>query len=743
MMLFSAVSSAAEKTAANRIGVGRWLSNRRAALALGPALGLATMALFWPCTENGLVYDDHGMVAKGSFVQDGVTSDNLWRAFTSLEAAHWHPLVWISFEVECALGLGPRGFHASNVILHALNSWLLYQILWSMTGMAWRSGLAAALFAVHPLHVESVAWVAERKDVLSTFFWLLATWAYIAYARVPSRMRMAGVALLMAIGLLAKSMLVTLPLTLLVLDWWPLRRIQSSLSTGQPVPRVSWRDAVGEKLLLFGLALCGAAVQLGAQRVRGKNEAMVPWDLRIENALVAPGIYLRKMIWPVDLAAFYPYPTDGYAAWYVLLCGLLLLGLTVVSLHVARNRPYILAGWLWYLITLTPVSGIFQVLGGHAYADRYTYVPMIGIALLVSWTVAESATAAASSIAVAACVVWLFSLAWITRAQIATWHDDLRLWQRDIDVTQNNYFALNNVGVALEKQDRSVEASDYYRRSIEAKPSMGFPHNNLGRMLEKAGRLADAELEYRRATQLDPQNSQAWRNLARLLGMRGLWQEAVTAGRRARDLKPEDADLRLLGGMDLLHAGDFRGAEREFEVALGIDPRLAQAWYCLGTIQMIEGEKASALESLSRAVSLRPEPAYFYALAQSLRQWNRVEDANQLFERARKTDPGWIKIANDLAWTMSTSPDDSMRNGRYALWLANQICQTVDDKNAACLETLAAAQAEMGDFTAARATLTDWLARFGGQASPERRKVIERELRGYDRGERYRVVTGK
>jgi tetratricopeptide (TPR) repeat protein len=271
---------------------------------------------------------------------------------------------------------------------------------------------------------------------------------------------------------------------------------------------------------------------------------------------------------------------------------------------------------------------------------------------------------------------------------------------------------------------------------------MGLPHNNLGRVLEKAGQLTDAERQYHTATELDSQNSQAWRNLARLLGRRGQWQEAAKAGRRARDLKPDDADLRLLSGMDQIHAGNFRGAEHELEAAVVIDPQLAQAWYCLGTIQTIEGEKRSALESLSRAVNLRPEPAYFYALAQLLRQVNRVEDANQLFERARKADPGWIKIANDIAWTMSTSPDDSMRNGRYALWLASQICQTVDEHNAQYLETLAAAQAEVGDFTGARATLTDWLARFGGQASPERRKVIERELRGYDRREPCRVALG-
>jgi Flp pilus assembly protein TadD len=736
-MISSALGPAIEQTPRNRIRSNRFLSNERARFALGLFLAAATIALFWACTENGLVYDDQAMVAEGSFVQQGLTADNLWRAFTSVEAAHWHPLVWISFEAEYGLGLGPRGFHVSNIILHALNAWLLYHILCSMTGMIWRSALAAALFAIHPLHVESVAWVAERKDVLSTLFWLLATRAYVAYARAPSSMKMAGVAGLMAMGLLAKSMLVTLPLTLLVLDWWPLGR------TRNPTGAVPWRDAVGEKLPLFVLALCGAMVQLWAQHVRGKSEVPVPWDLRLENALVAPVIYLRKMILPSDLAAFYPYPSDGYAGGYVVLCGLVLLGFTVISLYCAGNRPYLLAGWLWYLITLAPVSGILQVVGGQAYADRYTYVPMIGIALCVSWTVAESATAALRPVTVAACVAWLMCLAWISNHQIETWHDNLRLWQRAVAVTQNNYFALNNLGVALEKEGRSEEATESYRRSCAAKPSLGVSHNNLGRVLETASRLQEAELEYRNATELDPGNAQAWRNLARLLGIRGRWHEAVDAGRRARELKPQDAGFRLASGIDLLHAGDFQGAEHQVKTALRLDAEGAEAWYYLGTIQMIEGDKAGALESLSRAAHLKPEPAYFYALSQLLRQMNRVEEANQLFAKARIADPAWIKVANHLAWTMSTSPDASMRNGRYALWLANQICQTVDEKNAACLETLAAAQAEMSEFSDARATLSDWLARFGPQASPEKRGAIERQLRRYERHEPYRVVNAK
>jgi tetratricopeptide (TPR) repeat protein len=743
MILFAAIGPASDKTTANRFSTNRSVSTQRGAVALGLALAVATSVVFWPCTHNGLVYDDEAMIGEGSFVQGGVTSDNLRRAFTSVEAAHWHPLVWISFEVEYALGLGPRGFHATNVVLHAINVWLLYQILWSMTGKMWRSGFAAALFAIHPLHAESVAWIVERKDVLSTLFWLLATWAYAGYSHAPSRIKMAGVAALMAMGLMAKSMLVTLPLTLLVLDWWPLGRVPNSPERSEPARTISWRDAIGEKLLLFGLAIGGALVQIWAQHVRGKNEAIVPWALRIENAMVAPVVYLRKMIWPVDLAAFYPYQPNGYATWYVVLCGLILSGLTLISLGVRRTRPYLVAGWLWYLITLAPVSGIFQVVGGHAYADRYTYVPMIGIALMVSWTVADSAATAVKPVMVATCVTWLLSLAWITNHQIATWRDDLRLWQRAVAVTQNNYFAFNNLGVALEKDHQYQAASENYYRSIAAKPTMGLPHNNLGRVMEKTGRLADAELEYRKATDIDPQNADAWRNLARLLGMRGRWHEAVDAGRRARDLKPRNAEIRLSGGMDLLHAGSFPEAQRELELALRINPQLAQAWYYLGTVQMIEGQATQAYDSLSHAVDIKREPVYFYALAQVLRQLNRVQDANQLFERARKTDAGWIKIANDLAWTMSTSSDDSTRNGRYALWLATQICQTVDEKNAESLETLAAAQAEVGDFAAAKATLTDWLVRFGPQASSQRRSVIERELKGYDRLEPWRAVNGK
>jgi len=708
--------------------------------AIGLALFIGTVALFWPCTRNGLVYDDVPLI-RDSFVQSGLTAGNIWSAFTSIEAAHWHPLTWISFEIDQAIGFGNRGLHATNVFLHALNSWLLYQVLLRSTGAMWRSWFAAALFAVHPLHVESVSWIAERKDVLSTFFWLLALLTYIGYTRMPAPRKMLGLMSMMALGLMAKSMLVTLPVTLLIFDWWPLGRIGMSAQK-KPLSMLSWRQAVLEKAPLFVLALIGVGVQLWVQRISWRNEPVVPLALRIENAIVTPVVYLRKMLWPSDLAAFYPYPSNFYAPAEVIFAGVVLSAITILAVLAVRTRPYLVAGWAWYLITLAPVSGVFQVLGGQAYADRYTYVPMIGIFWVVAWGLGDAVCMVrgawnAKTLVAAAAGVLLAALCVMTSRQIPAWQDDMRLWTHAINVNPDNYFALNNLGVALESRNRIDEAIQYYGRSIRLKGNYSGSHNNLGQLFERTGRFPEAAREYQEAVKLDPDHSQAWTNLSRLLGTIGKWQEAADAARHACTLTPKDPAVRSLAGMDLVYAGDCREAQRQLEAARDIDPEMAQAWYYLGMVQMIEGEDAKALASFSRAATLKPDKGpYAYALAQALRKTGNIEQANQLFQRARTMDPGWIKLANDLAWNMSTNPDSAGRNGRCALWLASQICQVVDEQNADCLETLAAAKAEVGNFDAAMAAVRELLAKPG--LSAERRKALESQLRGYERHQAYR-----
>jgi Flp pilus assembly protein TadD len=712
-------------------------------LVMGLALLAGTAALFWPCTRNGLVYDDEPLV-RDSFVQSGLTAGNVWSAFTSIEAAHWHPLTWISFEIDQAIGFGTRGLHATNVLLHALNSWLLYQVLLRSTGAIWRSWFAAALFAIHPLHVESVAWIAERKDVLSTFFWFLGLLTYIGYARAPAARIMVVAMALMTLGLMAKSMVVTLPLTLLIFDWWPLCRIGVS-AENRLHQAISWRQAVFEKAPLFMLAMMGIGVQLWVQRVSWRNEPIVPVGMRIENAIVAPVIYLRKMLWPSDLAAFYPYPSNSYAPPEVILAGLVLCAITILAIRQLSTRPYLVAGWAWYLITLGPVSGVLQVLGGHAYADRYTYVPMAGIFWMVAWGLGDAlrvvhgawSVDGAKILVVAGAGLWLGALCWLTSRQIPTWHDDLQLWSHAITVNGENYFVLNNLGVALERRNRIDEAIARYDRSISLKGNYSGSHNNLGQLFERTGRLSEAAREYHEAANLDPDNPQPWTNLGRLFGTLGKWHEAADAARHASALVPKDPGVRSLAGMDLVYAGDFRGARRELESAKQIDPKLAQAWYYLGMVQMIEGEDAQAVDSFFRAASLKPDKGpYAYALAQALRKVGKIEQANQVFQRARTMDAGWTKLANDVAWNLATNPDSKERNGRCALWLASQICQIVDEQNAACLETLAAAQAEVGEFAAAVTSLRGLLTM--PVVPAEKRAALEHQLREYEARQPYR-----
>jgi Flp pilus assembly protein TadD len=713
-----------------------------ARFVMGLVLVAGTVTLFWPCTQNGLVYDDEPLILD-SFVRSGLSAAGVWSAFTSIEAAHWHPLTWISFEIDQAIGFGPRGFHATNIFMHALNAWLLYQVLLRSTGAMWRSWFAAALFAIHPLHVESVAWVAERKDVLSTFFWLLALLTYVRYAHTPHRRTLQGVVLLMALGLMAKSMLVTLPITLLIFDWWPLGRMAGNNAR----QAITWHQAVREKTPLFVLASIGIGVQMWVQRISWRNEPVVPLSLRLENGIVAPVIYLRKLFWPNDLAAFYPFPSGMYASSEVVLAGVLLSGITILALKLARTRPYLLAGWAWYLITLAPVSGVFQVLGGQAYADRYTYVPLIGIFWIVAWGLEDAASmlrgiwseTGAKTVVVGGASLCLAILCWLTSRQIPTWHDDFQLWKQAVTVNPDNYFALNNLGVALERRERFEEAIQLYGRSVALKSNYSGSHSNLGQLFERHGQLADAEREYREAIKLDPDNVQVWKNLGRLLGTMGKWREAADAARRAGTITPNDPAVHWLFGMNLLYAGEFKDAKRELEVAKKMDPQMSQAWYCLGSVQMIEGEDSQALDSFSRAASLSPERGpYAYALAQALRKAGSIDKANELFDRARVMDAGWMKMANDLAWTMATSPDNSARNGRCALWLSSQICQVVDRQNVPCLETLAAAQAEVGDFAAATTSLHRLLTEPHAGLSADKRSSLESQLRGYERHQPYR-----
>ena len=459
---------------------------QRPALILGIAITLLTLALYWRVQGHGFLhYDDYQYVVDNPHVRHGLTRQGVLWALTSGYASNWHPLTWLSHMLDCELyGLNPQGHHLNNLLLHIANALLLFRLLLRMTGALWRSAFVAALFALHPLHVESVAWVAERKDVLSTLFWMLTLGAYLRYRERPTGTRYLATLFLFALGLAAKPMLVTLPFVLLLLDCWPLGRM--------PSPR-SLLPLVREKAPFFVLAALSSVITFWVQSHWGAVVLSIPLKERLANALVSYVGYGAKMLWPVNLACFYPHPLDGLPLWQAAGALLLLAGVTVAVVRAGRRLPYLAVGWLWYLGTLVPVIGLVQV-GAQAMADRYTYVPLIGLFVMLSWgagslaakgPLPKIATAALSAALLAA----LLPLTW---SQISHWKDSETLFAHALEVTDRNLLAHNNLGNALARQGRLEEAEFHLVEALRLRPDYAAAQNNLGILRLRQGRFEEA-----------------------------------------------------------------------------------------------------------------------------------------------------------------------------------------------------------------------------------------------------------
>jgi tetratricopeptide (TPR) repeat protein len=501
-------------------------------------LAVVTLALYWQTLGFDFThFDDNLYVTDNPEVQGGLSLSSIAWAFTHTRANNWHPVTWLSHMADYQIAeLDPAYHHFTSVALHLANAILLFALLNRLTGRRWRSAFVAALFAAHPLHVESVAWVAERKDVLSTLFWLLTTMAYVSWARSPSLGRYLAVVLLFALGLLSKPMLVTLPLTLILLDFWPLGRLSDVRS---------WRPAIAGKTTLFVLAVASAITTFVVQRVTGAVGSLDAYPLgeRLANALVAYVVYIKAMLWPTGLACFYPHPGASLPLWQPLVSAVALAALTYGAIRLARCRPYLILGWLWYLITLLPVIGIVQV-GKQAIADRYTYIPLIGIFIAVTWWAADlitgtTATAVRRAAAGALGIVVVAALLPITYRQIGYWQDDVTLWNHALAVTKNNAVAHYNLATTYATQGDFTAAERHFREAVRVDPRKHDAHNNLGVMLLQRGDTIGAERHFRRAVNLDPGCADARNNLASVLFQKGRYDEAI---------KHYEAYLRLVPG---------------------------------------------------------------------------------------------------------------------------------------------------------------------------------------------------
>jgi protein O-mannosyl-transferase len=575
-------------------------------LLIALALIVVTIAVYAGASKNDFVsYDDPKYVTENSTVSAGLTARGVSWALTTGTDANWFPLTWLSHMLDVQLyGTNAGGHHLTNVALHVANTLLLFGVLYWTTGALWRSGFVAALFAVHPLHVESVAWVAERKDVLSTLFMMLTLWAYVWYVRSPRASRYALVLLLFALGLMSKPMLVTLPCVLLLLDVWPLERVSFAANQRSTALRL-----VREKIPLFALAIVSSVVTFLVQRRGGAVVGLdaFPLSLRVENALVSYVAYIGKMLWPSRLAAFYPYP-EFLSAGLVAGALLVLIAVSVVVIRARRRHPYFPVGWLWYLGTLLPVIGLVQV-GNQAMADRYTYVPMIGLLIIAAWGIPDLvARSRYRSIALSSAAVLVIAANAITaRAQVSNWRNSTTLFSHALAVTRDNHIAENNLGRALAADGKIPEAVAHYTEALRIRPGYATAHTNLGAALMKQGKLDEAIAHFREGLRLKPDLAEAHMDLAAALASQGKADEAIGHYAEAVRLKPDFAEAQGNWGLVLAGQGKPDEAITHYEEALRLNPSFADVHNNLGFALASQGKFQDAIPHYMDAVRINPD----------------------------------------------------------------------------------------------------------------------------------------
>ena len=517
------------------------------ALWISLALVAANLIIYEPVRQYPFVNtDDPVYVTANEHVLGGLSWANVQWAFGEARVPYWHPLTFLSHMLDVQLfGTNAGGHHVTSVILQVLNTILVFALMLEMTGALGRSAVVAGLFALHPLRVESVAWVAERKDVLSAFFWIATTWAYVRYVRRPHPKRYAAVVVLFALGLMAKPMIVTLPFTLLLLDYWPLERLEYE-ATRTRTDGASIGELLKEKVPLFVLALLASIGTFAAQRQVGAVESLeaIPLTLRIENAIYSYVAYIGDLLWPARLAALYPYPR-AVSVTTVLLALLVLAAITALVIVARRRHPYLLVGWLWYLGTLLPVIGVIQV-GPQARADRFTYVPHIGLLLMLVWGIPDLLRRLPNRrvVLVPLAVAALASCAVVSRRQVGYWQGTFTLWEHTLAITRDNGVAHYNLGVALLAAGRNDDGLSHLREAVRLEPDFATAHNRLALELSRRGDLAGATTQLAEVVRLMPASAQAHANLAIVLAKQGRNADAIDEFSQAVLLNPSDVTSR-------------------------------------------------------------------------------------------------------------------------------------------------------------------------------------------------------
>jgi tetratricopeptide (TPR) repeat protein len=693
-------------------------------LIIGFLLAAVTLAIYWPATRFEFTnLDDPEYVSDNRMVQAGLTWTSVKWALTSTKNALWLPVTRLAHVATWEVfGFNSGGHHLVNIVIHAINALLAFLVIERMTGAVARSAFVAALFAWHPLRVESVAWVAELKDVLAVMFWLLTMLCYLRFIktrRMVDRLTLIGT---YALGLMCKPMLVTLPFALLLIDIWPLNRLRLPALFGgsparpasDPPPSVTWRQAVVEKMPLFLMAFALCALTL---LTATKAMAPLPLSYRIANAFISYARYLGKIIYPVDLAALYPHPGKWPTGQVVLAFGLCVV-LSAAVVAMARKRPYVFSGWFWFVGILVPVIGLIQA-GPQAMADRFTYLPSLGLTLIAVWAIAGIAPHLPFGRPGAAALGGLVAVAYLaaTHHQLAFWRNSITLFEHTLAVTSNNDIAHYNLAEAMGSKGMLAESIPHYEASIRINRNSDVSWNNLGVVYARLGQPDKAAEHYREATRINPKYGPAHFNSGLLHYFQQRMDDALAEFNEALRLSPDHYQARCWIGRVYVEQGRLDDARQSFLRSLELNSQYHEAHYELGVLMMNQGETAAAIQHLRKVIQLQPDYTAAYGkLGLALASSRQPAEAITQYRQALSLEPDAVEPLNNLAWLLATDPNPSIRNGTEAVRLASRACEVTSNQIPALIGTLAAAFAEASQFEEASRSArlaADVATRFG------------------------------
>jgi len=762
------------------------MHNKLQILLICVVLVAATIIAFEPVRHNGFVaYDDDDYITDNSHVKGGLSREAVYWAFTTTHAGNWHPLTWLSHILDYELfGLDPFWHHLSGLLLHITNTLLLFWVLKEMTGCLWPSVFVAGAFALHPIHVESVVWAAERKDMLSSFFWMLTIAFYIRYTRKPNIGRYLLVVFALALGLMAKPMLVTLPFVLLLLDYWPLGRFNEQQKDTRGATRLSklgdtcwlkvtaWHLLV-EKIPLFILVVASSVVTFIIQKSAGAMTMgkQLPLSLRIGNAVVSYICYIGKLFYPRPLAVLYPY--HELSIWQSITCFVIVVVASAAIIYIGRRHRYLITGWLWYLGTLVPVIGMVQV-GVQSMADRYTYLPSIGIFIMVAWGASELFSRhryqkTCLSIAAAAA---LAALLIVTRSQVRYWQSSLALFEHAVKVTKNNfvmydkignelleqkkideaiiyfdkallinpkyYKALNNKGRAYLDMGKNEQAATIFNEVISLKKDWPDVYNYLGLSYTYKGELDRAVQYYEQALRLKPDYVKALNNLGAVLSDQGKIDQAIEKWQKALQFEPDYPNSNYSLGLAMAKKGQYEQSARYFERTLRVKPDWSDAHYNLAAVYYRLGKPELSLKHCAEAVRLKPD--YLLArlsLAHTLFEMGKIEAAIGQYQKILQFEPNRVEVLNDLAWILATTEETRFRNPSQALEYAQKACELTNYKRPELMDALAAAYAAAGEFEKAIQTAGKAVELANSEGQKKLAEEIQNRLRLYKTGQPY------